>query len=169
MTNSALDLLKNEHVEGTIARNTNYDLRIQHDPNLIVYQMNGNVHRRKRDNIFITLETARKLHGDEDASWSDITAIYAKESPTKQGTSRAKLDWGDALCSVEHKRTSGTLTRLDRRVLNEGTVLPSLRDLRRLRPSPKKSSGKRPIDDLSEVNETASGSSTCVLVGCPNV
>ena len=78
------------------------------------------------------------------------------------------LDWGDALCSVEHKRTSSTITRLDQRKLNERTVLSPLQDLDRLRPSPTKSSGKRPIDELSEVNETTSGWSMCVLVGCPD-
>jgi hypothetical protein len=135
MTNSALDLLKNERVEGTIARNTEYDILLQHnDPNLFTSKINGNIHRRKPDNIFITLETAQKLHGDENASWSRITALYAAVSPTKHGTGRANLDWGDALCSVEHKRTSGSITRLNQQALNEGTVLPSLRDLDRLRP-----------------------------------
>jgi hypothetical protein len=169
MTNSALDLLKNELVEGTIARNTEYDILQHNDPNLLVYKINGSEHRRKPDNIFVTLETAQKLHGDEHASWSDITAIYATESPTKHEKGCANLDWGDALCSVEHKRTSGTITRLDQRGFNEKPVLQSLRDLDHLRPSPTKSSRKRPINDLSEVNETPSGSSTCVLVGCPDV
>lgn len=170
MTNSALDLLKNEHVEGTFVHNTEYDILLQHnDPNLLTHKINGNVHRRKPDNIFVTLETAQKLHGNENASWSDITAIHATVSPTKHGKHHAKLDWGDALCSVEHKRTSGTITRLGHQKFNEGTSLPSLRDLDRLRPPPTKSSGKRPIDELSEVNETASGSSTCVLIGCPDV
>ena len=174
MTNSALDLLKNEHVEGTILRNTEYDILLQHsDPSLLTYEINGKVHRGKPDNIFVTLETAQKLHGDENASWSDITANYATKSPTKHGKG-ADLDWGDALCSVEHKRTSGTITRSAYQELNERTVLPSLHDLDRLRPSPTKSSGKDPIDALSEVNETTSnettsGSSTCVLVGCPDI
>ena len=59
MTNWALDLLKNEHVEGMIARNTEYDILLQHDdPNLLLYKINGQMHRRKPDNIFVTLETA---------------------------------------------------------------------------------------------------------------
>jgi len=172
MTNSALDLLKNEHVEGTIPRNTEYDILLQHnDPNLLTYQINSNVHQRKPDNIFVTLETAQKLHGDENASWSDITANHATKSLTENGTRqhRATLDWGDALCSVKHKRTSGTITRLDQQNLDEKTVLPSLHDLDRLRPSPTKSSGKHHIDGRSEVNETTSSSSTCVLVGCLDV
>src|SRR5882757_6411491 len=112
MTNSALDLLKNECVEGTIARNTEYDILVQHnDPNLLTQRVNGNVHKRKPDNVFITLETARKLHSKEEASWSDITAIHATQSPTQHGKHCPNLDWGDALCSVEHKRTSGTITR----------------------------------------------------------
>jgi len=169
MTNSALDLLKNEHVEGTIARNVEYDILLQHnDPNLLMYKINGNMLRRKPDNIFVTLETAQKLHSAENASWSDITAIRATKSTTKHGKGRANLDWGDALCSIEHKRTSGTITRLNQRKFNEKTVLPSLRDLDRLRPSPMKSSGKRTIDELSEVNETTSGSSTYALVRCPD-
>jgi len=61
---------------------------------------------------------------------------------------------GDALCSVEDKRTSGTITRLKlkQQELEERIILPSLHDLDHLRPSPTKSSGKRPIDELSEVN-----------------
>ena len=170
MTNSALDLLKNEYVEGTIARNTEYDILVQHnDPNLLMYEINGNMLRRKPDNVFVTRETAQKLHNIENVSWSDITAIYATESPTQHGKHRPHLDWGDALCSVEHKRTSGTIARAKRQKVNEDAVLPSLHDLDSLRPSPTKISGKRPIDDLSEVDKTASGSSTCVPVGHPDV
>jgi hypothetical protein len=111
MTNSALDLLKNKCAEGTIPQNTEYDILLQHnDPNLLTSKINGNIHRRKPDNIFTTLETARTLHGNENAPWSRITALYATVSPTKHGTGRANMDWGDALCSVEHKRTSGTST-----------------------------------------------------------
>jgi len=44
MTNSALDLLKNEHVEGTIARNTEYDILQHNDPNLLTYRINGTVY-----------------------------------------------------------------------------------------------------------------------------
>src|SRR5258706_14679123 len=94
MTNSALDLLKNEYLEGTIARNTEYDILVQHnDPNLLMYEINGNMLKRKPDNIFVTLETAKKLHGTENASWSDITTIYATESPTQHGKHRPNLDW----------------------------------------------------------------------------
>lgn len=170
MTNLALDLLKNEVVEGTIARNAEYDILLQHnDPNLLVNKVNGNVYKRRPDNIFVTLETAKKLHGEEKASWSYITAKYATKSRTQHGKHHAILDWGDALCSVEHKRTSSSITRPTRQRLNENTVLPSLHDLDRLRLSSTKISGKLPIDDLSEVNETTSGSSTCVLAGCPDV
>ena len=164
MTNSALDLLKNVCVEGTITRNIAYDILLQHnDPNLLTYQLNGNVHSRKPDNIFVTLETAQILHNNKNASWSHITANYATESPTKHGRPRPTLDWGDALCSVEHKRTS-SITQSKQAKINENTRLPLLQDLHRLR-----NKKKRPLDELSEVNDTSSSTSMCVLVGCLNV
>lgn len=105
MTNKALDILKDVDVDGTVARNAEYDILLQHnDPSLLYYKLNSKIQRRKPDSIFITLKTARILHEATDASWTSIVTRYATVSPTKE----KRLDWGDALCSIEHKRGSGT-------------------------------------------------------------
>jgi hypothetical protein len=88
-------LLKNERVEETVARNTEYDILHQHnDPNPLASEINGNVYSWKPDNAFVTLDTAQKLHGNEHASWSDIMATYATESPTKHGKGPCNLGLG---------------------------------------------------------------------------
>jgi hypothetical protein len=157
MTNTALDLFKDVEVDGTIARNSEYDILLQrNDPSLLYYKFNKETHRRKPDNIFITLNTARVLHNVDNASWTDIVTEYANLSQEK---TCPRLDWGDALCSVEHKRENG-------KVSEEGDLLP-LGDLSRF--SLKRSSKKRGIDLVLEVDEEPSGASTFCVDGSPSV
>ena len=159
MTNTVLDLLKNVEVEGTISRNSEYDILLQHnDPSLLYYKFNSEIQRRKPDNIFVTLNTARMLHKDPNASWTDIVMKYAGLSPTEKG--KPRLDWGDALCSVEHKREGGKLSHQPKRKLEEKFLLP-LEDLSRFK--------KRSIDTVAEANEKPSGASTYCVDGSPSV
>ena len=153
MTNTGLDLLKNVEVEGTIPRNSEYDILLQHnDPSLLYSKFNNEIQRRKPDNIFVTLNTARMLHKVPNASWTDAVTKYASLSPTEM-----RLDWGDALCSVEHKREAGKISEQRPSKLEEGSLLP-LRDLNRF--FPKRSSKKRSIDAVSNADEDRSWSST---------
>ena len=158
MTNTGLDLLKNVEVEGTIPRNSEYDILLQHnDPSLLVYKYNKETHRRKPDNIFVTLDTARMLHKVPTASWTDVVTKYAGLSPTNAGKSHPRLDWGDALCSVEHKREAGKISKQSLSKLKEESLLP-LKDLNCFFPT--RSSKKRSIDTISKADEDRSGSST---------
>ena len=113
MTNSALDLLKNKHVQGTIAHNTEWDILLQHN----------------------------------DPASSRIRSM--------------------ATC-IRGSQIIFSLLWRQHESSTRKPILPLLHDLDHLRPSPTKSSRKCTTGDLSGVNETTSGSSTCVLVGCPN-
>jgi hypothetical protein len=164
MTNTALDLLKNVEVDGTIARNSEYDILLQHnDPSLLYYKFNKKIQRRKPDNIFITLNTARILHNVENASWTTIVTKYAYRSQEK---TCPRLDWGDALCSVEHKREKGEVSQKRGRKLKEGDLL-LLGDLSRF--SLKRSRQKRGIDIVLEADEVPSGASTYCIDGSPSI
>jgi hypothetical protein len=108
-TNTALDLLKNVEVDGMIARNSEYDILLQHnDPSLLYCKFNSEIQRRNPDNIFITLKAARVLHMDTNASWTDIVT---KHTSLSQKKTCPHMDWGDALCSVEHKQVNGEVSQ----------------------------------------------------------
>ena len=142
MTNTALHFLKSLSVEGTNDINATYDILLQHnDPTLLYYKYNNSVHRRKPDNIFVTLETARALHNKQTATWEDIVTNYA--TTTHKGLPFRRLDWGDALCSVEHKRTRPIDEELPGK-LEEDSLLP-LKDPNRF--VPKRSSQKNADED----------------------
>ena len=127
MTNTALNLLKGVQVEGTTPRNATYDILLQHnDPSLLFYKFNNSeIHRRNPDNIFVTLHTARILHDDPTATWTDIVTKYASTAQRKADKRQpcTRLDWGDVLCSIEHKRT-GPIARKSSRNLEESSLSP---------------------------------------------
>ena len=159
LTNAALDLLKTAQVEGTIPHNATYDILLWHNnPSLLYYKFNSEIHRRKPDNIFVTLHTAQVLHNDRTATWEDIVTKYANAAQQKadKGQRCPRLDWGDALCSIEHKRT-GTITRQSPGKLEESSLSP-LVDLNRFFPT-------RNIqrDRISGADEKLSGRSTYIV------
>jgi|SRR5258706_13047819 len=156
MTNTALGFLKTLEVEGTTPYDATHDILLhQNDPNLLSYSYNKGVHRRKPDNIFVSLDTARALHNKRKVtSWDDIVTKYAKKA-------REGLDWGDALCSIEHKRTQRISQKSWGKLkLEEGSLLP-LKDLDRF--VPKRSSQNRSRDTVSEADENLFVRSTYIF------
>ena len=72
MTNWALDLLKNEHVEGTIARNTEYDILLQHnDTNLLRYSGDGTKAPPQRKCVVVR-HHGKSRHGVPTQTWKGL-------------------------------------------------------------------------------------------------
>ena len=126
MTNTVLRALRDKSVADAKAYNTDIDLiHIPNDPNMLEFNFNNTLSRRKPDAVFVPRAVASSVYGQE--SWQELAQKWAVVPPTEEGrtekrrASNAKgegkegkgkgkgkdlpsLDWGDALSSVEHKR-----------------------------------------------------------------
>lgn len=128
MTNTALRMLRGIHVGGARSCDREIDLILQHnDPNILEYHHNDNVTVRKPDSIFMALSTARHIHGlGSETSWEAVANSNALNAPKSNKNHNPRLDWGDALASIEYKRASTFKGKVD---LKPEFVTSKLEDL----------------------------------------
>lgn len=133
MTNIALSLLRDKHVEGLRLRQAEDDILLRHnDPNPLSIHHNNSDSYRKPDNVFVRLDTARRLDGDLKATWETVARnAHTKIMSKKLNKTGTNLDWIEVLCSCEHKRTFNPLNDNPSRSAREAGHLEFRRILER--------------------------------------
>jgi hypothetical protein len=118
-TNTALHLLKTEHVAGLRGRNTEDDIIMQRtDPAHLDYNHNRTVAGRKPDIAFLKLKRAQDLHGTRENWYTIAKERAAAKLPSRNERSNQEhidrgpddaglpyFDWSEVLFFSEHKFT----------------------------------------------------------------
>ncbi|KAG8751043.1 hypothetical protein FRC14_008182, partial [Serendipita sp. 396] len=112
LTNTALDLLRDRKLPGVRTYDTDINLILQHnDPSLLEYKHNHTTSNRNANSIFVPFRAALAIHGlPTNTEWravaEETTLIAATDKNQKKAPGGTiELDWGDALSSLEYKRS----------------------------------------------------------------